>query len=232
MANEQYKEIFLSEAKEILGNLNNNLVLLEKDAKNPEVINEIFRAAHTLKGMSATMGYEPLVKLSHTLESDFDLVRSQKINVDNKLTDLFFEAADKLDEGVKLVANNKLEKFNAEELVSKLKAILGNGQVVEAKVESAPAEVCLLLTAELKEKIAAAVKQGLVAWQVSFSLAKECTMCYPRSMVVLQHLQAIGDVLDYKKLIINLKEKNIFKRVVFYFLSSASEDEIRQRLSN
>ena len=61
----EYKEVFLHEAREYLSSLNNALVLPEKDPTPGEAVREIARAAHTLKGMSATMGYEPMARLTH-----------------------------------------------------------------------------------------------------------------------------------------------------------------------
>ncbi len=71
-----YKDAFLTEAREYLSTLNNSLVLLEKNQTQTDAINDIFRAAHTLKGMAATMGYDPMVRLTHQMETLLEPIRS------------------------------------------------------------------------------------------------------------------------------------------------------------
>lgn len=75
----QYLEVFIEESKEHLQACNEHLLELEKDPENLKIVNEIFRAAHTLKGMSATMGYEDLASLTHQMENVLDAIRNKKI---------------------------------------------------------------------------------------------------------------------------------------------------------
>lgn len=96
----EYKEAFLGEAREYLSTLNNSLVTLEKDPSDRDCINTIFRAAHTLKGMSATMGYSPMARLTHQMESALDPVRQGKAPLTPPLTDALFACLDQLEEWV------------------------------------------------------------------------------------------------------------------------------------
>ena len=66
----QYLEIFIDETKEHLQSLNEQLLIIEKEPENTDTINEIFRAAHSLKGMAGTMGYKRMQKLTHQMERD------------------------------------------------------------------------------------------------------------------------------------------------------------------
>ncbi|HDM70632.1 MAG TPA: chemotaxis protein CheA, partial [Thermotogales bacterium] len=77
--NEQYLSVFLDEAREYMESLNENMLKLEKDPEDMEIINEIFRVLHTLKGMSATMGFENMSKLCHRMENIFDDLRNEKM---------------------------------------------------------------------------------------------------------------------------------------------------------
>ena len=72
----QYLEIFIDEAGEHLENLNTQIMNLEQDGENMDTINEIFRAAHSLKGMSGTMGFKRMQTLTHDMENVFSEVRN------------------------------------------------------------------------------------------------------------------------------------------------------------
>src|SRR5258708_20658813 len=101
----EYKEVFLTEAREYLSTLNNALVTLEKDPAQAESINEIFRAAHTLKGMSATMGYEPMAQLTHQMETVLEPIRSGSKPLTSQLMDALFVCLDQLEKWVGILAS-------------------------------------------------------------------------------------------------------------------------------
>ena len=92
----QYLEVFIEESKEHLQALNEHLLILEKEPENENTINEIFRAAHSLKGMAGTMGYKRMQKLTHDMENVFQEIRSGKMKVRPELTDCLFEGLDAL----------------------------------------------------------------------------------------------------------------------------------------
>src|SRR3989338_11078533 len=91
---DSYKEIFLSESQEYLKNISSCLVKLEANPADLESLNEIFRCTHTLKGMSATMGYEKVAQLSHQMEDLLDALRSQKKVVTSGIIDTLFSCVD------------------------------------------------------------------------------------------------------------------------------------------
>jgi len=93
----QFKELFIEEAQEHLQNLNRAMLQLEKDPANPEPLNEIFRLAHTIKGMAATMGYDDMAHLAHSMEDLLDELRQGKLEVRPELFDLLFECLDLLE---------------------------------------------------------------------------------------------------------------------------------------
>ena len=80
----QYLEIFIDESAEHLQTLSDCIMELEKEPDNKDVINEIFRAAHSLKGMAGTMGFKRMQHLTHDMENVFQEVRSEKIQVDSQ----------------------------------------------------------------------------------------------------------------------------------------------------
>ncbi|MDR0948846.1 MAG: chemotaxis protein CheA [Lachnospiraceae bacterium] len=94
----QYLEIFLDETKEHLQSLNTQILALESDSENMDTINEIFRAAHSLKGMAGTMGYKRMQALTHDMENVFSEVRSGNIKVKPNMVDILFQCLDALEE--------------------------------------------------------------------------------------------------------------------------------------
>ena len=131
----QFREIFLSEAKEHLVSLNSALLELEKNPSNKETINQIFRAAHTLKGMAATMGFESITKLSHNMENVLDKIRKNEIQVKPNVIDLIFKSFDTLEKLVEDVGNNTDSKINIDALIA-----LFNELIEKKEITSQPQE--------------------------------------------------------------------------------------------
>ena len=121
----QYLDMFLDETKEHLQNLNDQIMHLEEDPEDAGTINEIFRAAHTLKGMAGTMGFKRMQNLTHDMENVFSEVRSGKLKVRPEIIDTLFSCLDALDEYTKNIQETSDEGTNDnEELIAKLNRCL------------------------------------------------------------------------------------------------------------
>jgi two-component system, chemotaxis family, sensor kinase CheA len=96
----QYAELFLTESREHVSAINHSLLELERGAGGDEPVGAIFRGVHTIKGMSATMGYTAVASLSHELETLLDRVRRGERTVDARLMDMLFRAADLLERAI------------------------------------------------------------------------------------------------------------------------------------
>lgn len=134
----QYLEIFIDETKEHLQNLNDQLLILESEPENENTINEIFRAAHSLKGMAGTMGYKRMQKLTHNMENVFSEIRNGKMKVKSELVDVLFKGLDALEsylENIQTTADEGTE--DNEDILNDLNNILaeGLGQPKEEKKE-------------------------------------------------------------------------------------------------
>jgi two-component system chemotaxis sensor kinase CheA len=98
----KYAALFQSESREQLSTMNEELLALERAPTASEPVSAIFRAVHTMKGMSATMGYATVTALAHELESLLDRVRHAEIAVDRSVTDALFAAVDALERAVEI----------------------------------------------------------------------------------------------------------------------------------
>ena len=135
----QYLEIFLDETNEHLQNLNTQILSLEQEPDNMDTINEIFRAAHSLKGMAGTMGYKRMQNLTHDMENVFSEVRNGNIVVKASMIDVLFQCLDALEEYNTNIRENADEGTNDNEpLIKQLNDIL-NG-VEDGDEEAAPAD--------------------------------------------------------------------------------------------
>lgn len=142
----QYLEIFLDETNEHLQNLNTQILSLEQEPDNSDTINEIFRAAHSLKGMAGTMGYKRMQNLTHDMENVFSEVRNGNITVKASMIDVLFQCLDALEEYTTNIRENADEGTNDNEpLIKQLTDILnggdgsGDGEESAAPAESAAA---------------------------------------------------------------------------------------------
>lgn len=93
----QYLEIFIDETAEHIQSLSDNIMELEKEPENENTINEIFRAAHSLKGMAGTMGFKKMQHLTHDMENVFQEVRSGNVKVSSEMIDILFQCLDAIE---------------------------------------------------------------------------------------------------------------------------------------
>ncbi len=136
----QYLGVFLDEASEHIQTLSDQLLVLENDPENEDAINEIFRAAHSLKGMAGTMGYKRLQRMTHDTEDVFSAVRSGQMKVTGGLIDVLFQALDAIDAYVETIRNTSDEgEEDNEAIISDLNRILKEGTEQEDEGGSAPA---------------------------------------------------------------------------------------------
>ncbi|MDD5131841.1 MAG: chemotaxis protein CheA [bacterium] len=120
----RYKDMFISEATEYLQNLNKSLLGLEKNPDNLELLNEIFRLAHTMKGMAATMGYQKITTVAHQMEDVLDRLRKQELKVTPEIIETLFKSLDVLEPLLQEVASGEDKKVDITETIVKLKMIM------------------------------------------------------------------------------------------------------------
>jgi len=123
----QYMDMFIDESKEHLQHMNDILLILEKNPEDEKELNELFRIAHTIKGMSGTMGFNHVLNLTHQMENVMDLVRNHKLRVTGDVVDLLFECLDQLEQYVIKIENDQKEGDNvSDDLVEKLQQLTIN----------------------------------------------------------------------------------------------------------
>ncbi|PRR89619.1 chemotaxis protein CheA [Bacillus atrophaeus] len=192
----QYLDVFIDESKEHLQTCNEKLLLLEKDPSDLQIVHDIFRAAHTLKGMSATMGYTDLAHLTHQLENVLDAIRNGDIAITSSRLDVMFEALDHLEAMVQSIIDGGDGKRDITEVSAKLDV---NGAHVETAAAAEIAE-----TESSKEDweydefertvIEEAEEQGFERYEITVSLNENCMLKAVRVYMVFEKLNEIGEV--------------------------------------
>ena len=214
METNQYMDMFLDESHEHLQSLNDGLLGLEDNAEDLSILNEIFRNAHTLKGMSATMGYNKIAELTHEMEDVLDMLRKEQLTVTGDIIDTLFKCIDSLEQMINNVANGDPEDLiDVSDLVAKLTAIMrGEGAPAAPKKDSpeepdapvanapaqsaAPSDLPVVLTDTEKNLIAEAEKTGMHGVYLKVTLAESCLLKSARSYMVMNALEEIGEKID------------------------------------
>ncbi|MBE6099031.1 MAG: chemotaxis protein CheA [Anaerovibrio sp.] len=205
METNQYMEMFLDESREHLQSLNDGLLSLENDPEDLSVLNEIFRNAHTLKGMSATMGYTKTAELTHDMENLLDMLRKEQLKVSSEIIDVIFKCVDTLQEMVENIGSGESEDLvDVSDLVRQVNAIAkGESPSAEAPAEAAaPAAAAPAGGSpafELSETDRTVMKEaknsGLVPFIVHVEISENCLLKSARSYMVMNALDDIGDVI-------------------------------------
>lgn len=209
MDTNQYMEMFLDESHEHLQSLNEGLLSLEENAEDVSVVNEIFRNAHTLKGMSATMGYNKIAELTHEMEDVLDLIRKEQLKLDEDIIDTLFKCLDSLEQMINSVADGESEDVvDVTDLVATLSAISKGERApapAAAKAETpaapaaasaAPASKSTLALNDVDRDILRQAKEGgLLGIHVQITLAQTCLLKSARSYMVMNALDELGDVI-------------------------------------
>ncbi len=213
METNQYMEMFLEESREHLQSLNDGLLSLEDNPEDLSVLNEIFRNAHTIKGMSATMGYTKIAELTHDMENVLDLLRKEQLKVSSDIVDKLFKCIDALEQNVESVGEGGPEDVaDVTDLVASLSAIVkavengtdpaaaaaapvGGAAPAPAAAEPAAAEVGIELNDTDMDVIAQARNTGLRAYAIKVTLSSGCILKAARSYMVMNALDEQGDVV-------------------------------------
>ena len=210
METNQYMDMFLDESREHLQSLNEGLLSLEDNAEDLSVLNDIFRNAHTLKGMSATMGYNKTAELTHEMEDVLDLLRKEQLKISEDIIDTLFKCVDSLEQMIDNISNGDPEDMvDVSALVTKLSA-LSSGKPVPAAggdapaaaaeapaaAEEAPAAVGGIELTEVEQGVLKQAQEGgLRGIHIKVTLAETCLLKSARSYMVMNALDEIGEVL-------------------------------------
>lgn len=213
----QYLEIFIDETKEHLQNLNTQILDLEQSPDDMDTVNEIFRAAHSLKGMAGTMGYKRMQTLTHDMENVFSKVRDGALKVNSSIIDTIFQCLDALEEYLDNIQSSADEGTNDNENIIKALNSFLNGENAEPKAEEkkAPAPKAesteapapagegspddkwknINFSDEQIHVMGTAKGKGLNVVGVTVFVQESCILKAARAFLVFKTLEELGEVI-------------------------------------
>ncbi|KZR57397.1 chemotaxis protein CheA [Pseudobacillus badius] len=232
----QYLEVFIDESKEHLQAINENLLLLEKSPDDLAIVNEIFRSAHTLKGMSATMGYEDLANLTHKMENVLDAIRNHKLHVTAEILDVVFSSIDDLEAMVQDIAAGGAGKRDVTDIVDKLLKI-ENGEPVHAD-SSAQTEAAPSVSPSSAVKydefeytvIQQSKEQGFTCFEVEVELRADCVLKAARVFMVFEVLEKCGEVIKSTPSTEELESEQFDERFVVTLITQEAANDIESKV--
>ena len=237
----QYLEIFLDETKEHLQNLNTRILELESDPENADTINEIFRAAHSLKGMAGTMGYKRMQNLTHDMENVFSEVRNGTIKVLPEMIDVLFQCLDALEEYTDNIQTSADEGTNDNDaLIKKLTDILngGSGSDASAKEPAAASASVEAATAgnnkwdlvHLDSSQVAVIKeaqgQGKKVYGINVVVQESCILKAARAFLVFKAVEELGEIIVSDPSAQDVEDEKFDRDFTLLVLSDAELDSI------
>ncbi|NLY54242.1 MAG: chemotaxis protein CheA [Firmicutes bacterium] len=226
----QYLEMFMEEAKEHIQTLNTSLLYLEQNPHDKEVVGELFRAAHTLKGMAATMGFERTAQLTHRMESSLDLVRQDKLTPDSNFITALLRAVDVLEELVESAADGQ------EDQSLSIEPIMAALPVLADATQPAKMEVAAAAISELDEHarlvLDAAVKQGMRGYRLDVRLAPGALLKSARAYMVFQRLEQHGEIIHAEPGVPDLEEERFDDEFSLWVITDSSGEALQDEVEN
>ena len=244
MDTSQYLEIFLDETKEHLQNLNTQILDLEQEPDNMDTINEIFRAAHSLKGMAGTMGFKRMQALTHDMENVFSEVRNGTIKIQSDMIDTLFKCLDALEEYLANIQQTTDEGTNDNaDLIAILNGILKGEKGPAAKTvpvkETPKSEATENTDNADKEKwrqmkvndtekmlIEKAYKEELKVYGISVYVDESCVLKAARAFLVFKALEKLGEIIVSEPSAQDIEDEKFDLTFSLIFISGSTKDEV------
>jgi len=233
MDTNQYMGMFLEESREHLQTLNSCVLDLENDPENLSVLSEIFRSAHTIKGMSATMGFTTIAELTHEMENILDLLRKGQLKASHDIIDTIFRCVDTLEQLVESVASNNESSIDSKPLIIKLKALAKGEAILSTPVKAEVVSIApgASSSIELSDTEIAVIKkardQGMQAYEVQVSLREGCLLKSARSYMVMNALDEIGEVIKSIPAVEELEKENFSLNFQVIVISGSEAEKIQ-----
>ena len=240
----QYLEIFIDETSEHLQNLSDCIMELEKEPENMDTINEIFRAAHSLKGMAGTMGFKRMQHLTHDMENVFQEVRSDRLKINSSMIDLLFQCLDAIEGYLNNIKESSDEGTEDNELIirelNQLIAAANGETPQETPAAPTPAPVPsaeesasggkkyleIELSDSEKDKLKEAEKNGQHLYGMTVSIQKECLLKAARAFLVFKAVEEFGQILVYSPSSQDIEDEKFEFDFSFYVASEETFEKL------
>ncbi|MBN2110991.1 MAG: chemotaxis protein CheA [Methanosarcinaceae archaeon] len=239
----EYKDIFKAESEEHLQQLNESLLGLEQNPGEMEFINTMFRSAHTLKGMSATMGFGTIAELTHEMENLMDIIRKCQVTVNDSLIDVLFECLDTLEALVESIDND--EEVNISHLQATLEQAMNSTLCATENIAEAACDLeasgekdmssregmtaqGIDLSADENASIENATHEGCNISSLKVTLDGSCVLKSARSALVLINISKIGQIIKCMPCETDLEDEKFDREFTVIYSTKESDEKIAE----
>ncbi|WP_322922761.1 chemotaxis protein CheA [Paenibacillus campi] len=238
----QYLAMFIDESNDHLQSLNEKMLELENNPTDLGIVQVIFRSAHTLKGMAATMGFEDLAALTHQMENVLDLVRNEKLTMQEFIFDTLFKGLDALESMVQDITQGGEGKADVTSIVESLQAIVrgdipGDGVAATANTTAVPVAVIMNDKGiELDEFQRSVIEQSLSAGHqalyMEVSIREDCQLKAVRAYMVFDLLERYGDVIKSEPSTQDIEQDKFERSFSLYYVTQKDAAELEPMITS
>lgn len=235
----QYMGMFLEESMDNLQNLNEALLDLEQNPNNIDKVNEIFRVAHTIKGMAATMGYSNIAELTHKMEDVLSRFREGKLSVTRNVVTVLFDCLDTLEKMVSNIEDGNDEDVEIKNIIEDLENVVNNK--IEEKEEEEEEEINKeninnSTKIELNQYDLSVMKQasenGFNGVNIEIILREDTLLKSARAFLIVQELETQGEILKSFPSTEDIENEQFDTELFFVLITSKSKEEIEDLVMN
>lgn len=237
MDTSQYMNMFLEESMDNLQILNESLLELEKNPNDVDKVNEIFRVAHTIKGMAATMGFTDIAELTHKMEDVLSKFREGQLNVTQEVVTVLFDCLDTLERIVSNIEEGADSSIDIEAIIKSLH------NISQVKDVAANKEIETLVTLEkdncsmeLNDYDMSIIKQAqekdFNAIELSITLSENTLLKSARAFLIVKDLEEIGEIIKSKPSTEDIENEDFELQLDFVLITTSSEDEVKKLVEN
>ncbi|MED4352331.1 chemotaxis protein CheA [Schinkia azotoformans] len=239
-----YLGVFLDEVDEQLQILEEEVLHLEQDGENLQTIQRIFRAAHTLKGSSAAMGFDKMKELTHKVENLFDLIRNQQLQVNTDIINVIFESIDFIKALKEAILNGTIEAIDISPVVNKLEKVKDSAGTMEDFRPASKEEEHLphiddvfypevILDVYQKDIVEKAFETGFQVMAIYVSIRQDAMLKSVRAFLIQNNLKEIGEIIAAFPPPEIIEDDAKFKgSLVYLIITNATEHEAIQIVNN
>lgn len=251
MDTSQYLDIFVDETKEHIQVLSDQIMVLEKEPDNSDAIAEIFRSAHSLKGMAGTMGFKRMQHLTHDMEDVFSAIREGKMKVNDSLVDTLFRGLDAIQEYLDLIRETSDEGENDNEaIINELNHFLNGGgdaptasdspaataaavaEEVASEEDSKAKYKDIKLTDVEEHAIKKAYEEEMNVFGATVYIQESCLLKAARAFLVFKALEEIGEIIISNPSVQEIEDEKFDFNFSLIFLTKETENEVRAAIQN
>ncbi|MDT2683106.1 chemotaxis protein CheA [Enterococcus gallinarum] len=241
--NSVYRTLFFEETDDHLQQLNDHVLALESNPQDTALLNDIFRSAHTLKGMAATMGYDVMTQLTHKMENIFELFKTATLSVTSDSISLIFKCLDRLSELVEDLREEKeLQPNQITDLLLELDQVeqqsqnQSDQQHSETTTSDTPLAQLSLAFEQLDSSDLFVIEQAVAgdyhAFSIAVRLEKDSMLKGPRAFLIMEKLEQSGDILHTEPSAEQLEEGDFDSDFRLVYLTQNELAEVQKNIAS